>query len=639
VVKAVGVIFSVGAGLAIGKEGPLVHSGAIFAANLSHQTYLGNAPWVPDWYRKWVFRFRNDRDKRDFVSGGAAAGVAAAFGSPVGGILFSLEEASSFWSIDLTWRVFLCSMLGTFFLNVWKIIDTGRDSFEGLISFGPPIRGVPYRIWETPFFLVLAVFGGLVGAAFNHLNTAICKWRRDVLAGRPSYRWLEAVTIGGITAVCSFWAPYFFSACREIPVADVATMQELGVNFFSRYMCPEGEYNSMATMVFTTTEVSIRGFFHNTAVYDWDALLAYFAIIFFLAVITYGIAVPSGLFVPCILMGCAFGRLMGEGMRYAFPDANIIPGTYALMGATACLGGVARMTISLTVILLETTNDVQFIMVSRALGRAARGAHYRACPSHPRPAAVPPRASTVPPQPIMIVLMVSKWVGDLFNISLYDLHVELKCMPFVEAAPSGNMYHLMAKDVMAHPVVCLREHETVGSVLRTLRGCAHNGFPVVTEAADGKLKFVGMVVRNQLQVMLNKRAWGPAEDAIRRVHVDDFSTSLSSKVSQRPKAQLRATGPRPSGPRDATVPPRPHPQHVALRDDAVGDADMDSAMDLTPFMNPVPVTVQLTCSLSRVFVLFRSLGIRHLVVTDVNNEVQGIISRQTIMSSFQQDLF
>ncbi len=50
--------------------------------------------------------FWNDRDRYDLVACGAAAGVAAAFRSPVGGVLFALEEMTSWWKNQMLWLAF-----------------------------------------------------------------------------------------------------------------------------------------------------------------------------------------------------------------------------------------------------------------------------------------------------------------------------------------------------------------------------------------------------------------------------------------------------------------------------------------------------------------------------------------------------
>ena len=78
---------------------------------------------------------------------------------------------------------------------------------------------------------------------------------------------------------------------------------------------------------------SISGSYHVTT-------LAGFAPVYFLlATWTYGLFVPSGLFVPCILTGAAWGRLFGVALRTWFPKGTWgEPGSYALIGAAATLG-------------------------------------------------------------------------------------------------------------------------------------------------------------------------------------------------------------------------------------------------------------------------------------------------------------
>jgi H+/Cl- antiporter ClcA len=108
-VKTVGVILVVSSGMCGGKEGPLVHIG-ISVAILT--------VYLPIPFMKY---FRNDFEKRKFIAIGAAAGVSAAFGAPIGGSLFAFEisKPNTFWSFSLTWKVFFASSISCFFLNIF----------------------------------------------------------------------------------------------------------------------------------------------------------------------------------------------------------------------------------------------------------------------------------------------------------------------------------------------------------------------------------------------------------------------------------------------------------------------------------------------------------------------------------------
>lgn len=106
-------ILGIAASLCIGKEGPLAHIGSIWG-----QIVIHNIP-IPQFDY-----FKNDVSKREFLAGGVSAGVSAAFGSPIGGSLFSYElsKPTTFWTFNMLWRVFFCSSVSTYTLSLAKQI-------------------------------------------------------------------------------------------------------------------------------------------------------------------------------------------------------------------------------------------------------------------------------------------------------------------------------------------------------------------------------------------------------------------------------------------------------------------------------------------------------------------------------------
>jgi chloride channel 7 len=92
ILQIIGSISAVSSSLFVGKAGPMVHTGACVAALLGQG---GSKRFRLTW--RWLHFFRNDRDRRDLVTCGSAAGIAAGFRAPVGGVLFALEEMASWY--------------------------------------------------------------------------------------------------------------------------------------------------------------------------------------------------------------------------------------------------------------------------------------------------------------------------------------------------------------------------------------------------------------------------------------------------------------------------------------------------------------------------------------------------------------
>ena len=138
--KVIGVVFAVAGSLVIGKEGPLIHTGAVIGAIVIQ----GSPENLRCASAKSHAYMRNDRYKRLFVSIGCACGVTAAFSAPIGGVLFAIEEAATYWSVSLTWITFYSTMLCAFVVNLILPITSHNDSSmawgtlskDSLISFG-----------------------------------------------------------------------------------------------------------------------------------------------------------------------------------------------------------------------------------------------------------------------------------------------------------------------------------------------------------------------------------------------------------------------------------------------------------------------------------------------------------------------
>ncbi|KAJ7287466.1 chloride channel [Mycena rebaudengoi] len=540
--KSVGLALSVASGLSLGKEGPFVHIASC----------IGNI------VSRFATKYENNEAKRrEILSAACAAGVAVAFGAPIGGTLFSLEEVSYYFPPKVMWRSFFCAMIAAITLKILDPFGTGK-----LVLF-QVTYDKDWHAFELLPFLLLGVFGGVYGAYFSKLNF---RWTRDV----RNATWLkrhplaEVMLVTFITSIFCFLNPYTRMGGTELVYKLFAECRTGSGNTHSGLCVLDPGSNEHVWSVV-------------------QAILVAMVVKGALTVVTFGIKVPAGIFIPTLGVGACAGRILGiwmQWMQARHPDARIfqacggdmdciIPGLYAMIGAAATLSGVTRTTISLSVIMFELTDSLTYTV------------------------------------PLMLSILVAKTVADALEPKgIYDLVIELSQLPYLDSKHEYLWGNLQVNDVTVRDVevIKLDRRNTVKSLIDQLQallasGNDDGGFPILRKDGDDhdSLRMVGFIGANELEHALSIVADDPEDEVHFHpefTHRGFASASFSSLLES-------------------------------------GQSPEVDPFDFSIYMDQAPLTMQSNSPLEMVHQYFVKLGARYVVVTDADGLYEGVIDKKT----------
>jgi H+/Cl- antiporter ClcA len=288
-------------GASIGREGPTVQVGAAIMAKVGELTRI---------------------QRSGLILAGACAGVAAAFNTPLAGIVFGIEEMSQSFERR------------TNGLILTTVIVAGLSALTLLGNytyFGSPSASLPDPAdWIAVPACGLA--GGLAGAVFSRV---LIQFARGI-PGRAG-AWIKD-------------HPYLFAGCCGLGVA----------------FCGLGSANA----VFGTGYAQARGLLDGST-----PIPAAFGALKLVATILSSIAgIPGGIFSPSLAIGAG----LGSNLSAAFPHAD--PSALFLLGMASYLTGVVQAPITSVVIVTEMTNGHAMILPLMAAAVIAQGASRLICP-------------------------------------------------------------------------------------------------------------------------------------------------------------------------------------------------------------------------------------------------------------------
>ncbi|KAH3900415.1 Gef1p SCDLUD_003394 [Saccharomycodes ludwigii] len=442
IIKSVALPLAIASGLSIGKEGPSVHY-ATCCGFIIANFFLVNEK----------FSMLNFPELTEYMIAGSAGGVAVAFGSPIGGVIFALEDiaTNTDYNISTLWKSYYVALISTTTLKIINPFQNGKIvQFE--ITYDRD-----WHLGEVPIFILLGVFGGIYGNVVTKLNVHFVSFRNKYLSGKfpllnhKNYAIQEVIILTSITALISYF--------NEFLKLDMAEGMEI---LFHECATEDPSWNHELCNVGSSS----NGKFIQLVL----SLLFATVVRALLIVVSYGCKVPCGIFVPSMAVGATFGRFVSLLVEKFITGPGVItPGTYAFLGAAASLSGITHLTLAVVVIMFELTGAFFYII------------------------------------PTMIVVAVTRMIFVSYgtHMGIAEQMIVFNGFPLLEEDIDNSIIDYKCMDILNPEKNLIYFPETVafGQICAIVQEHSHDKikeFPVV----DNNNKCIGLVTKERLETFI-----------------------------------------------------------------------------------------------------------------------------------------
>ncbi|MCF8257416.1 MAG: chloride channel protein [Flavobacteriales bacterium] len=291
-------LLAVGGGLT-GREGPTIQISAAIFKKVNDM--------LPKWYPKV--------SERNMLVTGAAAGLAAAFNTPLGGIVFAIEELT-----HAHFNAFRSALLtGVIIAGLTALNFLGPYLYLGF----PDLKGV--SLWIALLIFPLSIVTGLAGGLMARTILKLMAWSKGFSKGYQKYLYVVA---GGL----------FIAVLGYLVGIDA---------------------------IGSGKETMVKVLFTESKDLEW-----YVPVLRMLGtIVTFSMGAAGGIFAPSLSLGASLGAVVAGWFDLSDPDTNII----VLCGMAGFLASVTRSPFTSSILVLEMTdshNVVFYLMLTTVMANS-----------------------------------------------------------------------------------------------------------------------------------------------------------------------------------------------------------------------------------------------------------------------------